>query len=252
MPGDYDVLAPVYGRIGMAKFAAELTPRLLELAQRSGWLGRRILDLGCGNGTSILWLATHGYPAYGVDHSAAMLQQARHLLHEQMLESHLVEADIRNLPALDRMELVLALDVIPELESLRDLEAAFDSVAGVTTPGSFLIFDVFTLAGMVGQAMSGDRVLYDDEGLLVFSRRTYDYERQISTWRYDVFQQNAGDGYWSRQHAGRVLRAYPLQGIASLLRRHGFDVVTVVDAQLQPLDISRPQADRAIFACRRQ
>ncbi len=250
--GDYDVLAPVYDRIGMARFAESLTPRLLELAQRSGWLGRRILDLGCGTGISMLWLVTHGYPAYGVDHSGAMLQTARHLLHEHMLDSHLVQADIRSLPPLDSMELALALDVIPELDSLRDLEAAFDSIAGVLVPGSFFVFDVFTLAGMVRQGTTGDAILHDGDGLMVFSRSTYDYERQICTWQYDLFTE-AASGCWQRQRARRVLRAYPLQGIASLLQRHGFEVVTVVDSPgLQPLELSRPHSDRAIFACKKK
>jgi SAM-dependent methyltransferase len=249
--GDYDVLAPVYNRIGMARFADEMTPRLLELAQRNGWLGRRILDVGCGTGTSMLWLVTHGYPAYGVDNSVAMLQQARQNLQQFMLDSHLIEADVRSLPPLDSMELVMALDVIPELESLRDLEAAFDSIASVLVAGSFFVFDLYTLAGLIRQGTADDTILHDDDGLLVFSRSAYDYERQICTSQYDLFAQT-GDDCWQRQHARRVLRAYPLQGVASLLQRHGFEVVTVVDAHLEPLEVSRPVADRAIFACKKK
>ncbi|NJL56976.1 hypothetical protein HC928_18860, partial [bacterium] len=57
MPNAADILAPVYDRLGLHQSAAALTPRLLTFAQQNAGWGRRILDLGCGTGGSLLWLA---------------------------------------------------------------------------------------------------------------------------------------------------------------------------------------------------
>jgi SAM-dependent methyltransferase len=37
----------------------------------------RALDLGCGTGTNVLWLAQHGWTATGVDRSATAIESAR-------------------------------------------------------------------------------------------------------------------------------------------------------------------------------
>ena len=37
----------------------------------------RALDVGCGTGTNVLWLAQHGWTAIGVDRSATAIESAR-------------------------------------------------------------------------------------------------------------------------------------------------------------------------------
>ena len=37
----------------------------------------RALDLGCGTGTNVLWLAQHGWTAVGVDRSPIAIESAR-------------------------------------------------------------------------------------------------------------------------------------------------------------------------------
>ena len=93
MTRDYAVLAPHYQRIGLAEFATKITPKLVNYAQQKGWMGRRILDLGCGTGTSLLWLAGHGYSTTGVDNSPEMLRQARQVMEAGSLHSTLVEGE---------------------------------------------------------------------------------------------------------------------------------------------------------------
>ena len=55
----YAILASMYESIGMADFAQHMTPRLIDYAQRNEWMGRRVLDLGCGTGASVHWLCVN-------------------------------------------------------------------------------------------------------------------------------------------------------------------------------------------------
>ncbi len=80
MSDDYAVLAPLYEPLGMAAFAEALTPHLIDYAQSHDWIGRRIVDLGCGTGASVRWLANHGYNVTGIDLSPSMLKIAEQLI----------------------------------------------------------------------------------------------------------------------------------------------------------------------------
>ena len=77
MPGDYATLAPIYDTIGMADYAATITPKLMDYAQRMDWLGRRIVVLGCGTGGAIEYLSQYPYTITGVDNDPDMLELAR-------------------------------------------------------------------------------------------------------------------------------------------------------------------------------
>ncbi len=57
----------------------EYRPRLLELVPRDTVL----LEIGIGTGALLTELATHGAPVIGVDHSPAMLEEARHRIGNQ-------------------------------------------------------------------------------------------------------------------------------------------------------------------------
>ena len=77
MSDDYAALAPIYDPLGMATFAETLTPRLIDFAQSHDWTGRRAVDLGCGTGASVRWLANRGYNITGIDISPSMLNVAQ-------------------------------------------------------------------------------------------------------------------------------------------------------------------------------
>lgn len=246
MPADYAALSPIYNQIGMADFAETITPRLINYVQRSDWLGRRILDMGCGTGTSMQWLARHSYITSGVDNAPQMLEQARARLTQAGLNFTLYERDIRELGNdFGTLDMVLALDVLPEINSLRELEAAFQCAHTVLAEGKLLIFDMYTIQGLTERGQHPEGIVYDDQGLTVFSQNNYDYERQVEERRYMIFQQNGE--HWTRSAATRTLRAYPAQAIAALLQRCGFAPPTLVNTDFQPYEPGVSAANRIFF-----
>jgi SAM-dependent methyltransferase len=249
MPGDYAVLAPVYNQIGMSDFASNVVPRLIEFAQRHDWAGRRIVELGFGTGATAKYLSRIG-PVVGVDESPDMLRVAQEGIQQAGLNVRLVQQDIRSLSGIDPMDIALAINVMNELNSLSDLEAVFKSVRNVLGANRLLIFDIQTIEGLAQNAQARDRMVYDNaDQLTVFTRSEYDYERQAQSNDYTIF--HAQDGTWARSQAKVVLRAFPVQAVAALLQRSGYNVSYVLGATLEPYEVGVSRAPRVFFYARK-
>ena len=250
MAGDYQHLAPIYETIGMADYAEQVTPRLLQFAQQNDWLGRRIVDVGCGTGASMVWFANHGYTVSGVDNDPDMLTQARSHLNTQSLSAGMTEADVRTLDLGEQFDMVIALDVFNELDNIRDVETAFGSVHKHLNPDRFFVFDLHTFEGLAKRGEIGETLIYEDDKLVVFERVVYDYERQTQRIHYDIFEHHNSE-FWQRSRASRQLRAFPIKAVATLLKRQNFDIVGILDDTLNSFDVERSRASRIVMIARR-
>lgn len=254
MSSDYAVLAPIYDRIDMSGFAETMTPRLLNYAQRNDWLGRRVLDLGCGTGTSTHWFAQRGYNVVSVDHNPAMLERLHEGLRDHAPQVTVQEMDVRELDALEltqTIDMTVAFGLMNEMENLRDLERVLKSVGGHLQPDKYFIFDMYTIQGLTELGQAGDRLIHDDPGLVVFRRSTYDFERQIADLDYIIFEAQSDMG-WTRDGADVSLRAYPVQAVATLLRRSGFEMVGILDTDVNQVeDLVTVNVPRVVFVYRK-
>ena len=250
MSDDYAVLAPLYEPLGMAAFAEALTPHLIDYAQSHDWIGRRVVDLGCGTGASVRWLANHGYNVTGIDLSPAMLKLAEQLITSSGsgISYQLYEGDIRALADLHDIDLVFALDVLNELNSLRDLEGVFTALAHVLAPDKLFIFDLHTISGLAAANLASANIIETDD-FTVYLARQFDYERQAATDSYSIFQRN--DSGWQRHHTRRTLRGFPVQVVIALLQRAGFGIMTLTNARLEPLNSAEVSEPRVILFARR-
>lgn len=248
MPGDYRILAPLYDTIGLASYAQRMTPRLMDyVLQTLDWVGRRIVVLGCGTGASIEYLSHYPYNVTGIDNSPDMLEVAQRKLTVPGLSLNWQQLDIRELGnRVGSADLVLAIHVMNELNSLRDLEAVFTNVHRILEPQKLFIFDMITIQGLTEAGTAVGRMLYDDpNSLTVFAANEYDYERQQQITEYLIFQLH-NDG-WLRQDAKRVLKAFPVQAVASLLQRNQFTIRAILNDNLESHDPNGSIARRVIF-----
>lgn len=241
----YDALAAIYQEVGLGNESLALGQRLFSYVQSEGWLGRRILDLGCGVGAAALWFANNGFRVTAVDSSAAMLAQARQQAQVGGTSVEWVQEDIRQMTNDHDHDLVMALGVLNELRRTSDLEAVLQRVNATLAPGKLFVFDLATIQGLVQQWGTGDRVLVDTATVMLAVRSSFNYETSLNTRSYIVFHQV--DGQWTRADETHTLRGYALKTVGTLLQRSGFKVQSVLTPTLDLFDPAQDQAGRAIF-----
>jgi SAM-dependent methyltransferase len=140
----YATLAPYYDAFTRHHQHDLWLERLEGLAREHGLSGRRVLDVACGTGKSLLPLVRRGYEGAGCDLSAGMLERARAALPGARLH----RADMRALPrSLGTFDWITCLDdALNYLLGGDDLARALASMARLLRPGGLLTFDLNSLS----------------------------------------------------------------------------------------------------------
>ena len=207
--------------------------RLEALALQCGLSGRRVLDVACGTGKSLLPLVRRGYSVTGCDLSPEMLAVARRAVPADV---RLVEADMRALPDLGEFDLVTCLDdAINYLLGADDLRRALRSMASLLHPDGLLVFDTNTLATYEAdythsQVVEGEDVFlcWRGQGLTpgragagLQARATIEIFRRTEDQRWERRQSVHRQRHWSRDEVQRALRAARLRCVRVLGQRVG-------------------------------
>lgn len=142
-----DRFAAVYDDFNSRYQYVRWTGKLLEQAEAAGMMiGRRLLDLGCGTGLSLVPMLDRGWQVMACDVSPAMVEAAREKIDGDD-RGEVRVADMRELPDdLGEFDLVWAVnDALNYLLSADELEAALSGMRRCLAPGGVALFDVNTL-----------------------------------------------------------------------------------------------------------
>jgi SAM-dependent methyltransferase len=136
----YEAMAPVYDDFTGHYESEAWIADLVEALKRRGLTGKRLLDVGCGTGTSFLPMLAQGWEVTACDISPAMLELAREKADGAV---ELVVADMLDLPELGEFDLVWALDdAINYLLSPEELTRALAGMRANLAATGLLLFDV--------------------------------------------------------------------------------------------------------------
>jgi ubiquinone/menaquinone biosynthesis C-methylase UbiE len=97
-----------------------------------------ILDLGMGTGGNLFFLAREGFSAYGIDGSAAAIQEVKKMLSRERLTAEVSEGDFNKLPYNDDM-----FDAVIDCASIQhnsqsEFRTILDEIQRVLRPGGHL------------------------------------------------------------------------------------------------------------------
>lgn len=136
----YEAMAPVYDDFTGHYESEAWIADLVKVLEHHGLTGKRLLDVGCGTGTSFMPMLAQGWKVTGCDISPAMLELAREKVGEKV---RLAVADMLELPDFGEFDLVWALDdAINYLLSPEELARALAGMRANLAPTGLLLFDV--------------------------------------------------------------------------------------------------------------
>lgn len=103
--------------------------------------GKRLLDVGCGDGVFSVGLTQSGAGVMGIDDEPRMLVTARRRANEASIQANFIEGDAQALPFVDGAFDIVA--VVTVLCFVSDPERAFRKIARVLRPGGRLVIGRF-------------------------------------------------------------------------------------------------------------
>lgn len=236
----YDALAPAYDLLTASHRHADWAVLMEGLATRAGLSGRRLLDVGCGTGASLVAMVERGYDAAGVDVSPEMVRRAREKLPGDV---PLAVHDMRALPALGSFDLVWCLgDALNHILREADLVAAFAGFRRNLAPGGIVAFDVDTLVTF--RRLYGSLIVVPDaDRVVVFEGRSpgpLESGAAAEAW-IDRLEPEPAPPWWRRVRSVHRQRHHPRATLERALRAAGLECVAVwgtdgAGAVDQPLD----------------
>jgi SAM-dependent methyltransferase len=247
----WDALAPAYDQLTAFHDHAAWAAQLEALALAAGLAGHRLLDAGCGTGSSTNAMRTRGYDAVGFDVSPEMLELARRRLGPDVeLHCH----DMRALPRLGEFDVVWCVsDGLNFLLTDSDLANAFAGFRRNLRTGGLVVFDVDTLAAF--------RTLYSSLLVVPGPERIVIFEglarRELGPGATAEAHVDcllpASPPWWERVRAHHRQRHHPRAAIEATLAGAGFELVAVwgtdgAGASEQPLDEARH--NKAVYIAR--
>ncbi len=77
--------------------------------------GRNVLDVGCGEGQNLIFLAKHGYRVTGVDFSDIAISKAKKFASDASIKAEFIIGDIREVPVMGAFNIVTSSFVIQHI-----------------------------------------------------------------------------------------------------------------------------------------
>jgi ubiquinone/menaquinone biosynthesis C-methylase UbiE len=114
---------------------------------------KTVLDLTCGTGAQVFWLAKHGYKVTGIDISPHLLEIARKKAQREKIDIHFLEGDMRTIKVGKFDAVITIFNAIGHLTKV-DFEKAIKNIHKNLKEGGLYLFDIFNLDAMTDDVVN--------------------------------------------------------------------------------------------------
>ncbi|MEI6627973.1 MAG: methyltransferase domain-containing protein [Alphaproteobacteria bacterium] len=115
---------------------------------------KTVLDLTCGTGSQVFFLAKHGYQVTGADFSPALLEIARGRASSEKIDVNFIDGDMRTLKVGTFDAVITIFNAIGHLTKA-GFEKSIRNIHKNLKDGGLYVFDIFNLEAMTDEAVAG-------------------------------------------------------------------------------------------------
>ena len=188
---------------------------------------KTVLDLTCGTGSQVFWLANRGYEVIGADINANMLKIARSKAKKEKLPLKFIQGDMRSLKVGEFDAVVTIFNAVGHLTKL-DFEAAIRNVHQNLKEGGLYIFDIFNLSYL----LDGNNItkLTIDWQEIVGGTKVREIQYSIINEdgilaSYDIYYEQKRDDAPKITKSSQTLQVYTASQLQEMLHKNGFKVL---------------------------
>jgi len=190
---------------------------------------RTVLDMACGTGAQVLYLAKLGYEISGSDFSPGLLEIAREKALEQGTNAQFINGDMRTLQ-MGKFDAVITIDNAIGHLVKGDFGLAIRNIHKNLKQDGIYIFDILNLDEMTDEVVKSDSERMTD-------RRVTSDGTIIDNTRYSTIDRNNGhltsENNFTIQKGGEqkkvknkcTLQIYTMDELRNILSKNGFQLI---------------------------
>lgn len=187
---------------------------------------KTVLDLTCGTGSQVFFLARCGYEITGSDFSSALLEQAREKARREKLSLKFIDGDMRTVRVGEFDAVITMFNAVGHLTK-KDFGKALKNIGKNLKKGGIYIFDILNLEAMTDKAVDNFamdmRYTVDDAQVRQIQRSTINRADGLLTSCDDYVIEKNGEEKKLRNEF--TLQIYKAAELGEMLAQSGFKVL---------------------------
>jgi ubiquinone/menaquinone biosynthesis C-methylase UbiE len=202
---------------------------------------KSVLDMTCGTGSQVFYLAERGYEVVGSDFSPALLDIARIKAKEKNSNITFIDGDMRNLKVGKFDAVITIFNAIGHLTK-SDFEIALQNIHFNLKDNGIYIFDIFNLQAITDNiiddfSMESEKVI---NGVSVHNIQHSEIDRELGLLTsHDEYTISKIEGEPDRFKNNFSLQIYTADELKVLLEKNGFRVIFQYDMEGNNFDAQK-------------
>ncbi len=188
---------------------------------------KTILDLSCGTGSQVFWLAKRGYSISGVDINTKMLKIAKEKNHQQQTDLKFIKGDMRTSQIGQFDAVITIFNSIGHL-TREDFHKTIKNVSRNLNQKGLYLFDIFNLSYLLANNNITKLTIdwqkkYNNVTTREIQYSTIDDAGILAS--YDIYHTQVASAKPKISKAFQTLQTYTSQQLECMLQANGFKVL---------------------------